>query len=367
MATSGSSVTGSKLSAEAAVFVPQGNYLIGNTVANVASNSGAVAITDSAMLKLLSNPEALFEVVNPLADRLSTAITDSATLEAVVEHIFQQSIFQSNYQYTGARLCNILSNKLNITFENGGFRDVLFKQCEVEYNRREELSKTEDGLEELAGFTLFLAEFVLNLRIEGLINRFALRIFDLLLLLLSTANADAIKCVNKVLKLTGSTLELENSEKMNEIFTRVKDVIVHSGTSRQIRSILLLLVELRAQNWEAEGGAAPTATMQNGHSGNHREPEFRDENEEIVYEYYPEETGYDYGVYAGYVPDGYIAGAYDHINEEDYETWVPAEENNEFDGIQCVIGNDEMDPEMDEAYEQFLEQLKSSSAETSGK
>lgn len=49
-----------------------------------------------------------------------------------------------------------------------------------------------------------------------------------------------------------------------------------------------------------------------------------------MYEDYAGETeGYDYGMYAGYVPNGYVAEGFDaaEITEENYESWVPEEDN----------------------------------------
>jgi len=56
------------------------------------SVSDAVLATDHVMAKLMTNPEAFSKVVGPLVTSLSTSISDSTTLEAVVEHIFQQVI-----------------------------------------------------------------------------------------------------------------------------------------------------------------------------------------------------------------------------------------------------------------------------------
>lgn len=345
----------SVLSAEAPEFIPATNYsfLESSTAEDVTPHgvSDAVLATDRVMLKLLTNPEAFSKVVGPLVKNLSTSITDSATLEAVIEHIFQQSILQVNYQYTGARLCSLLAEKLQLSFTSETFRQILLKRCQAEYNKRNELSKDKEHFQELAGFTLFFAELMLSLNVGDLVKVFTPRILDLLSILLSVPNEETIKCVNKVLKLTGLALEA-NAEELNNIFARITDIIVAGDTSKQLRSILLNLVTLRAQKWQpedkstsAQNGSVPVDT-------NLVEPEYDDESGEL-YEDFDYNSSYPtYGA-EGYTPEGYVA---EEFNPEDYweATQVPF---GDYDGIPYVVGDDEMDPDMDEAYEQFLATL----------
>lgn len=348
----------SVLSAEAPEFIPTANYSFPerSTAEDVPQGdvSAAVLATDRVMLKLLTNPEAFSKVAGPLVENLSTSISDSATLEAVVEHIFQQSILHVNYQYTGARLCSLLAEKLQLNFKSESFRQILLKRCQAEYNKHTELSKDKESFEELVGFTLFFAELMLSLKVGDLVKIFTPKILNLLCILLSVPNEETIKCVNKVLKLTGSALEA-NAEELDNVFARIKDIVVADSTSKQLRCILLNLVTLRAQKWEPED---KSTSVQNGNvpvDTNLVEPEYDDEGGELYDEFDYHSSYPNYGGAEGYTPEGY--GAED-FNHEDYESWEATQVPfGDYGGIPYVVGDDEMDPDMDEAYEQFLATL----------
>lgn len=342
----------SKLSASAMEFIPKsGSFSVRE---NNADSTDAVIIINDAMMRLLNNPEEFYQVVNSLPIKLSTSIKHQETLKGVVEEIFQQSIYQNNYQNIFAKLCSVLSDNLKINInECESFRRILLNRCKDEFNKRHELIGSNEGIKELIGFTFFMAELMINLKVQGAtIKVFPTSIIQLLSLLLTIPTEDTIKCVFKVLKFTGHSLEEEKDylDKFNAIFDKIKQVIVADDTTENLRKLLLSIVALRAQKWLIEtqppngatGGVVPDTPP---------DAKFQDENGDVVYEdlygAMPEQDdAYDY---ESYIREGFEA-------EEDVVVYD--DENVEYE---LDADYNEMDPEIQDAYEQYIAELEPSS------
>ncbi|XP_075344616.1 polyadenylate-binding protein-interacting protein 1 isoform X2 [Mycteria americana] len=257
-----------------------------------------------------------------------------------------------NFSYMGARLCNYLSHHLTISPQSGNFRQLLLQRCRTEYENRDEATKGDETTrKQFHAFVLFLAELYLNLEIKGTkgqvtraeILQEGLR--ELLNALFSHPVDSNLICAVKLLKLTGSVLEDAWKEKgktdMEEIIQRIENVVLDANCSRDVKHMLLKLVELRSSNWGRVHGTSPhtEATPENDPNYFMNEPTF-------------------------YTSDGVPFTAADPDYQEKYQELLEREdlfpdyeENGTdlsgpgdpyFDDI-----DDEMDPEIEEAYEKF--------------
>ncbi|XP_074935278.1 polyadenylate-binding protein-interacting protein 1-like isoform X3 [Phalacrocorax aristotelis] len=257
-----------------------------------------------------------------------------------------------NFSYMGARLCNYLSHHLTISPQSGNFRQLLLQRCRTEYENRDEATKGDESTQkQFHAFVLFLAELYLNLEIKGTkgqvtraeILQEGLR--ELLNALFSNPVDGNLICAVRLLKLAGSVLEDAWKEKgkndMEEVIQRIENVVLDANCSRDVKHMLLKLVELRSSNWGRVYGTSPytEATPENDPNYFMNEPTF-------------------------YTSDGVPFTAADPDYQEKYqellerEDFFPDYEENGtdlsgpgdpyFDDI-----DDEMDPEIEEAYEKF--------------
>ncbi|XP_069739773.1 polyadenylate-binding protein-interacting protein 1 isoform X2 [Narcine bancroftii] len=266
---------------------------------------------------------------------------------------FEEATTVPNFTYTGARLCNYLSQNLTINSGNSNFRQLLLQRCQTEFLKRgEAVEGDEKTRKKFHSFVLFLGELYINLEIKG-VNGLMTRatilrdgLQELLNVLLSKPLDDNLTCAVKLLKLTGSILEddwkVEGKSNMADIIHRVKNVVLDCNCSRDVKQMLLKLLELRSSNW----GRVQTAATYN---------EATPENDP---NYYMNEPVF-------YSAEGIPLTPADPDYLEKYQEMIDREEllqgySDEDEDVYVDVSDNEMDPEMEEAYEKFC-------AETEGK
>ncbi|XP_058718185.1 polyadenylate-binding protein-interacting protein 1-like isoform X2 [Poecile atricapillus] len=257
-----------------------------------------------------------------------------------------------NFSYMGARLCNYLSHHLTISPQSGSFRQLLLQRCQTEYENRDEAAKgDETAQKQFHAFVLFLAELYLNLEIKGTkgqvtraeILQEGLR--ELLNVLFSNPVDNNLMCAVKLLKLAGSVLEDAWKEKgkndMEEMIQIIENVVLDANCSRDVKHMLLKVVELRSSNWGRVHESSPhtKATPENDPNYFMNEPTF-------------------------YTSDGIPFTAADPDYQEKYQELLEREDlfpDYEENGVALSGPGDQyfhdldnkMDPEIEEAYEKF--------------
>ncbi|KAM4745716.1 polyadenylate-binding protein-interacting protein 1 [Anableps anableps] len=344
----------SQLSASAPEFVPFGMgtyeeplYYDDNECYSESYYSGdslADTVTDF-LCHLSSSPGSFESDVEEITSMLNCWVTTEELLKELVELIFTQSTAIPNFSYTGARLCNYLSHHLTLSPQSGNFRQLLLQRCRIEYEQRNEAVKgSPEAQKKFHSFVLFLGELYLNLEIKsakGPPNRADILLSalkDLLESLLSHPVDANLICAVKLLKLTGSILDDAwkkiGKPHMEELVQRIKTVLLDATCSRDVRQMLLKLVELRSSNWGrvCSAAAASNATPDNDPNYFMNEPTFYTEDGTPFTAADPE----------------YAEKYQELLERQDYFHDVYGENGNEEYDIE-----DEMDPEIEEAYENF--------------
>ncbi|KAJ8381083.1 hypothetical protein SKAU_G00018610 [Synaphobranchus kaupii] len=294
---------------------------------------------------LNSFPESFEPDIKQITNTLNEWVTTEETLRELVELIYMQSTSIPNVSYTGVRLCNHLSRHLSISPPGNNFRHLLLQRCQMEFEHRDQAVRGDEATQKsFHSYVLFLGELYLNLevnvkgrpmRADILLN--ALR--KLLDSLFSNPEDKNLICAVKLLKLTGSVLEDTWKERckpdMDEVVQKIESILLDVSCSREVKQMLLKLVELRSSDWGRVQGAAaayeatpendpnyfmnePTFYMKDGTPFTAADPEYSEKYQEILDR-------------EGYFPDFY-------------------EEN----GSEVYYDSaDEMDPEIEEAYETF--------------
>ncbi|OCU02556.1 polyadenylate-binding protein-interacting protein 1-like [Xenopus laevis] len=351
----------SNLSVNAAEFYPSGYSVEAN---NCVEENGCCPVLPEATLAeyvqdflnhLTEQPGSFEAEIFPFSDVLINCVTTDELLQELVELIYQQATSVPNFSYTGARLCNYLSNNLHINPRNQNFRQLLLKRCQKEFDKRDQAAKGDGATrKQFHAFVLFLGELYLNLEIKGAkgqVTRAAILqsgLQELLNSLFSNPVDDNLMCAVKLLKLTGSILEDAWKEKglscMDQVMQRMKNVVLDANCSRDVKQMLLKLVELRSSNWGRVHAASTfkEATPENDPNYFMNEPTF-------------------------YTSEGVPFTAADPDYQEKYQELMDREDffrDYDENGTDFSGGgdpyfedydddDDEMDPEMEEAYEKF--------------
>ncbi|XP_041331765.1 polyadenylate-binding protein-interacting protein 1-like isoform X2 [Pyrgilauda ruficollis] len=306
-------VVTSKLSVKAPEFYPSGYNQ------NFADSSfedeydGYLTLAEYVQdfLNHLAEQPGCFETeIEHFAETVNGWVTADETLQELVELVYQQATSVPNFSYMGARLCSYLSHHLTISTQSGSFRQLLLQRCQTEYENRDEAAKgDETAQKQFHAFVLFLAELYLNL------------------------------------ELTGSVLEDAWKEKgkndMEEMIQRIENVVLDANCSRDVKHMLLKVVELRSSNWGRVHETSPhtKATPENDPNYFMNEPTF-------------------------YTSDGVPFTAADPDYQEKYQELLEREDlfpNYEENGVALSGPGDQyfhdldnkMDPEIEEAYEKF--------------
>uniref|UniRef100_A0A1A8KQY6 Polyadenylate-binding protein-interacting protein 1 n=2 Tax=Nothobranchius kuhntae TaxID=321403 RepID=A0A1A8KQY6_NOTKU len=343
-------VKSSTLSANAPEFVPFGSSSNEQPAYYDDSESYfpdfSLAEMVAEFLGHLSSSPGSFEVdVEHIASILNSCVITEELLKELVELIFTQSTSIPNFSYTGARLCNYLSHHLAYTSPSGSFRQLLLQRCHTEYGKRDAVVGGEPDIQKkFHSFVLFLGELYLHLEIKsskGPPNRadvLLTALKDLLDSLLSVSVDANLICAVKLLKLTGSVLDdawkKGGKPYMDKLIQRIETVLLDATCSRDVRQMLLKLVELRSSDWGrvCAAAAASNATPDNDPNYFMNEPTF----------YTEDGTPFT-------AADPEYAEKYQEILErQDYFHDVYGE-----NGSEVYDSEDEMDPEIEEAYENF--------------
>ncbi|XP_029916379.1 polyadenylate-binding protein-interacting protein 1 isoform X2 [Myripristis murdjan] len=343
-------VKSSKLSANAPEFVPSGltsyeDPTVYDDGENYYSEMTLADMVADFLGHLSSSPGSFESDIEYIASMFNSWVTTEELLQELVELIYTQSTAIPNFSYTGARLCNYLSLHLTISPPSGNFRQLLLKRCRTEFEQRDVAVRGDpDTQKRFHSFVLFLGELYLNLEVKsgkGAPNRADILLTalkDLLNCLFSSPVDANLICAVKLLKLTGSVLEDAWKEKgtsdMSALIQRIENIVLDGTCSRDVKQMLLKLVELRSSDWGRvhTAAAASNATPDNDPNYFMNEPTF-------------------------YTADGTPFTAADPEYSEKYQEILEREDYfpdlYEENGNDSCYFEDEMEPEIEEAYESF--------------
>ncbi|XP_069563985.1 polyadenylate-binding protein-interacting protein 1 [Brachyistius frenatus] len=342
-------IKSSKLSASAPEFVPSAI----NPYEDPTYDDGESYYSDATLadmvtdfLQHLSSSPGSFELdIEDITGMLNSCVNTEELLQELVELIYTQSTAIPNFAYTGARLCNYLSHQLTISPMSGNFRQLLLKRCRTEYEQRDVAVRGDSETQKkFHSFVLFLGELYLHLEIKSgkgppkradiLLNGLK----DLMNSLFSNPIDANLICAVKLLKLTGSVLDDAWKEigkpHMEELIQRIETILLDATCSRDVRQMLLKLVELRSSDWGRvrAAAAANNATPDNDPNYFMNEPTFYTED----------------GIPFTAADPEYAEKYQEIMDRQDYFSDVYGENGNEESDFE-----DEMEPEMEEAFEHF--------------
>lgn len=191
---------------------------------------------------LTIDPGDFQQMMPHLASRFATLINNGiCPLSILIEEIFDQSICEGNFRYSGARMCDYLSQYPPLD----GFKREFILRCQREHYR---IMAGHSDESRILDYAFFVGELLVNLKdpcTNGMVPELLQQIGELLRLLISTRTHQSILCCLKLLKLTGSRLDgaLAN---FDEVMFSVKNLLEDHTLPRNISILIASVLEQRA-------------------------------------------------------------------------------------------------------------------------
>ncbi|CAG7823503.1 unnamed protein product [Allacma fusca] len=201
---------------------------------------------------------------------LKTYLNDPDTLGVVVTLIFEQSVSNPNFCYSGARLCQAFNkNEIAVAVDNTRvtFKNLLIERCQEEFTSCLESMDKDPEMENRApGVIMFLAELYLNfvLEISGKSTKnmmFGLAAVELMTALVTSkpTNFNKVKAIFRTLKLIGWELDhdgrKEITKEMEKLIKELSYLLVSPELDQQCKSLLETLFDLRKKDWNKSGSS----------------------------------------------------------------------------------------------------------------
>jgi len=218
----------------------------------------SVTVLHNAMEQLTFEPGRFDSIARKLTDDLNLLVKDYDTLQNLAEIIAENAINEPNFRYTGARLCDHLSQHLTVIVEEATLRQILMQKCNREFKQRNQI--LEENPTRLRGFTLFLAELFQQLEIQVGDMRQRVQVLgdaipQIIATLASDPNIENVKCVVQTLKCCGSVLEEEERLKVgatpqcDKMFGLLKKLSQDESLNEECVELLSGLTKLHSCNW----------------------------------------------------------------------------------------------------------------------
>lgn len=260
------------LSADAPVFVPKFNtqtvhqqeYDRCNTItqsgggATVSSLESPVDMFKMAVITLTKKGN-VEEYMKPIVAKLKNGITDMTVLYEMIDILFDHSIRENNFSYTGAHICKYLSNELRSHHMFSNFMGLFLNKCRSAYDNREVWVSDPAMFNVLSNLAMLIGQLflVLEEEVNGELQKVGIlrqAISDLLLTLLAVPTDERIKTAATLLKLTGYeiTKNCHLAGEFDEIYNIIRSLEKHPNLNRTSHCLINSVLSRLEYNWGVE-------------------------------------------------------------------------------------------------------------------
>ncbi|CAO1306542.1 unnamed protein product [Diamesa serratosioi] len=210
----------------------------------------ALDYLSEVILKSNENPGLFENYQKRLCEMFFELANNHFVMSNAIEIIFEHSINEQNFRYTGARLCLLMDNL--DTSPESTFRTLLLMK--MDYQHTEQVPFMQNDQRRVRGTTLFLAELFVQLKREDDIKSnmdVSRYVLNSILLLLTKPGPENVKCVCQTLKLSGFDLQKENPGDVEDAINQLK--FISEEQNIQTKRLIQSVVDLYIDNWGRKG------------------------------------------------------------------------------------------------------------------
>ncbi|XP_057330629.1 polyadenylate-binding protein-interacting protein 1 isoform X1 [Microplitis mediator] len=269
------------------------NHNMGN---NRAENSlpNVLSQLNTAMQTLTRNPDQFENLVVPLVSSITPHLKTQVNTQAIVSAIILKCISDSNFRYSGARLCSHLDAVDTPADDSPSiFRSALFERCREEADTLSEswpalTAHSPEDEKKCHGLMLSLAELVAQMDPHP-----ASILGKLLIEVISTAlknpGPNSAKFICQSLKLAGQYLERDstaNRQEIERVMKELSELVLDGRVDVHIGRMVNSVKELRSGNWGrtvSSHGPVPSEINQTTQQQLQEQLQYQQLNEPVLY------------------------------------------------------------------------------------
>lgn len=202
------------------------------------------------------------EYIRPIVDILKRGVNDMAVLNEIIEILYDHSIKEVNFSYTGAQICKYLSNELKTHHVFNNFRGQFLTRCKSAYDNRDAMIADPATFPQITNLAMLIGQLflVLEVEVDGQLQKLGFlrqAISNLLLSLLQNPDDDRVKCAAQLLKLTGFeiTKNAHLPGEFEEIYNIIKSLEKHPSLNRTSHCLINSVLSRLEYNWGVEQGS----------------------------------------------------------------------------------------------------------------
>lgn len=224
----------------------------------LADYEGTLRHLDHVMKTLTLNPGRFDSVKDRLVNNLKPYLEQPSQSQQIVTMIIQQSINETNFRYSGARLCTSLAAAAASSSTQASasvFKDTLLTRCQEQSQSlssawQETTTHTDDEEKKCHGLILFLAELVIQME-SSLATALAKLLLQLISDVLQSPAPNTAKNICQALKLAGNTLESDGSSKkeMEQVMQKLSKLVTEGRVDHHVGRMVQGVNNLRNENW----------------------------------------------------------------------------------------------------------------------
>ncbi|XP_015114660.1 polyadenylate-binding protein-interacting protein 1 isoform X2 [Diachasma alloeum] len=218
---------------------------------------GSLSHLSTAMQTLTRNPDQFDNLVVPLVCTITPHLKNKESTEAIVNAIIQKCIIDSNFRYSGARLCSHLDAVETPSKDNPSiFRTALYERCRDENDNQSTnwpkiVEHTPDDERKCHGLMLSLAELVAQMDSHpaSILGKV---LVDLISNTLKNPGPNSAKYICQSLKLAGQYLERDsttNRQEIERVMRELTDLVTKGQVDVHVGRMVNSVQELRSVNW----------------------------------------------------------------------------------------------------------------------
>lgn len=199
------------------------------------------------------------EYIKPIVDILKRGVTDMAVLNEIIEILYEHSINEVNFGYTGAQICKYLSNELKSHHVFNQFRGLFLTRCKSAYDNRDAMIADPTTFPQITNLAMLIGQLFLVLEVEadGQLQKLGFlrqAISHLLLSLLSNPDDERVKCAAQLLKLTGFeiTKNAHLPGEFEEVYNIIRSLEKHPALNRTSHCLINSVLSRLEYNWGVE-------------------------------------------------------------------------------------------------------------------
>ncbi|XP_043278537.1 polyadenylate-binding protein-interacting protein 1 isoform X2 [Venturia canescens] len=218
----------------------------------VTTFAGVLRQLENAMDTLNRSPGQFDDLVVPLVCSITPHLKNSSHTQEIVNAIIKQSIRESNFRYSGARLCAHL-DAVDSPSDDGEsiFRTALYTRCREDTESETLRWQEEQNEKTCHGLMLCLAELVAQMDqpAASVLGKLLVQVISVTL---KNPGPNSAKLICQSLKLAGQYLERDSStnrEEIERVMRELTQLVTEGRVDVHIGRMVNSVRELRSGNW----------------------------------------------------------------------------------------------------------------------